>query len=222
MAEFDPDKHCGAQRYNQPTGTLCRRPKGWGTPHPGIGYCKRHGGNTKSHVDSAKVEIARRECAQLGVPIEMDAGEALMQELWETAGNVAFYRALVQELPTHPVAAVRKEVVGGPDDGEVEWEPAKAGVYAPTFHQSGRRTGEAKAHIIVSLYNDERKHFAAVAAAALKAGVEERRVQLAEGTAKSLVQVLMEFARRLGLDPSSPEVREAGRGALTLVAGEPV
>lgn len=38
---------------------VCHRPAGWGTPHPGIGRCKLHGGSTSSHVKAAAKQRAR-------------------------------------------------------------------------------------------------------------------------------------------------------------------
>jgi hypothetical protein len=73
----------------------------------------------------------------------------------------------------------------------------------------------------VGLYNAERKHYAQVAAAALSAGVAQRVIELAEQTARQVVEVLTDFAQRLGLDPTARDVREAGRAALQLVAGGP-
>jgi hypothetical protein len=43
---------CGAKKH-QGEGT-CRRPAGWGTPHPGIGRCKLHGGSAPSSVVAAQ------------------------------------------------------------------------------------------------------------------------------------------------------------------------
>jgi hypothetical protein len=75
--------------------------------------------------------------------------------------------------------------------------------------------------VLVGLYNAERKHYARVAADALSAGVAQRVIELAEQTARQVVEVLTDFAQRLGLDPTAPTVREAGRAALQLVAGGP-
>jgi hypothetical protein len=43
---------CGADK-RQGEGQ-CGRPAGWGTPHPGVGRCKLHGGSTASHVEAAQ------------------------------------------------------------------------------------------------------------------------------------------------------------------------
>ena len=43
----DRSGYCGAKK-RQPSfpGETCKRPSGWGTPHPGFGRCKLHGGST--------------------------------------------------------------------------------------------------------------------------------------------------------------------------------
>lgn len=216
MAVFDPDKHCGAQRPNQPVGTLCTRPKGWGTPHPGVGHCKRHGGSTAAQSKAAEVEIARRECDRLGIPVEIDPGEALMQELWETAGNVAFYRALVQQLPTHPEPDVF--VTGGADDAGdytlAHWERGAPGVYGRMYHESGLPTGEARPHVLVTLYNAERKHLTDVATAALRAGVEERRVRMAEADAARIFGAQVAALAAIGMGDRLDDFRRAFADAL--------
>lgn len=228
MGAYDPDKHCGAQRANQPAGVRCTQRKGHGTSHPGIGHCSRHGGSTRSHVAAAQAEMARQACTSLGVGVAIDPAAALLDELRRAYGNVLFYESLVAQLAGHPTAARLEAATGSTfdalvallDDGvdDVRTVPAVAGVYAPTFHASGRATGEARPHVLVDLYNAERKHYARVAASALQAGVAQRVIELAESTARQVVEVLTEFARRMGLDPAAPAVREAGRASLELVA----
>jgi hypothetical protein len=205
------DNHCGAIRKGKPP---CKRPKGWGTDHPGIGYCKLHGGSTPTHERAAQTEIARRECSMLGVPIETTPADALIHEVREAAGNVAFYRELVQQLATHPTSAERVEHTEWADDGKVEWIPEEPGIYAPTRHVSGIPTGEAKPHILVVLYNDERKHLVAVAAAALRAGVEERRVQMAEADAERIEVAHVRALEAMGLADRLEEFRDEFRAHL--------
>lgn len=221
-----PDKElCGAQLPKRPQGTTCKQPAGHGTKHLGVGCCSRHGGNTESHEKAAGVELARRECVTLGIPVDTNPAEALLRSVREAAGNVEFYRQLVQELPTHPAddVLVPATIVANEDGttGQIaaHWERGDPGVYGRTYHVSGMPTGEAKPHVLVQLYNEERKHLAAVATAALRAGVQERFVQLAEAQAGTLAEVLKDLVKRLGHDPAAPKTREAMRGALTLVAG---
>lgn len=199
---------CGGKTRD---GTPCENAAGYKTDHPGIGRCAFHGGATPTHQRAAELEIARRECDRLGIQIEVDPGEALMQELWETAGNVAFYRAQVQRLPTHPAPDVYVPAVEM-DDGErisAHWERGEPGVYGRSYHVSGVPTGEAKPHILVALYNDERKHLADVAAAALRAGVEERRVRMAEHDAAQILGAQVQALVAMGLGDRLEEFRRA-------------
>lgn len=86
-------RHCGAPK-RQGEGT-CARPAGWGTPHPGIGRCKLHGGSTPSHVASAQAKQA----------------EAIVRKLWDPdAAPVTAPVAAMQKLAGQMTHAV--EVLG--------------------------------------------------------------------------------------------------------------
>lgn len=158
MAAPGPGKAlCDAQLPNQPKGVTCRNRAGARTEHLGVGRCYRHGGKTETHNRSADMEIARRECAALSVPVEIDPGEALLQELCRTWGWIRTYDAFVQNL--------------GLQEGE-HW----GRLYGPT----GMATGEAKPHVAVELLFRERQHAKAVAEAAIRAHVDVRRMELHE------------------------------------------
>lgn len=78
----DSRRFCGGP-LKQREGT-CTRPAGWGTPHPGIGRCKLHGGSTSSHVKHAQQQQAQELLASLlwnpdAPPITDSVGE--MQRL---------------------------------------------------------------------------------------------------------------------------------------------
>jgi hypothetical protein len=207
---FDPAKHCGGKTRR---GTRCEKTKGWGTGHVGVGCCKLHGGSTPTHERAASRELARQACETLGVPIEVDPAEALIRELWETAGNVEFYRQLVQQLPAHPEA---DEFVPPAKDSDTAgyWIRGEPGVYGRTYHVSGIPTGEAKPNILVVLYNEERKHLVDVAAAALKAGVEERRVRMAETDATQIFGAMAKALAAMGLGDRLDEFRTGFAAAL--------
>lgn len=199
MPKAGPDKRlCLAQRPNQPVGVLCQQRAGWGTDHPGVGHCRRHGGATESHKRAAQREIAQEECARLAVPIEIDPGEALLQELYRTWGWIKTYELAVDGL-----------------------ELTSGSLWSPMFHQTGGLTGEVKAHILVELMFRERQHAKDVAAAAIRAGVEQRRLDLEERRAELIAEVFRKvFAdREIGLSKDKQRVALAAAGRhLRLVA----
>jgi hypothetical protein len=204
------DKYCGAKKRN---GGLCDLPKGWGTTHPGVGRCKLHGGSTPNHEKAAQTEIARRECVALGVPIDTTPADALMDEVREACGNVAFYRELIQALPTHPAADVLvPEAILQNEDGTTtvmpaHWERGEPGIYGRTYHVSGIPTGEAKPHVLLQLYNEERKRKLDASAAALRAGIEERRVRIAEADAERIETANVKAFAAMGLADRLEEFR---------------
>lgn len=207
MADYDPDKHCGGQRLNQPPGTLCTRPKGWGTDHPGWGRCKRHGGSTSSHTKRANLQIVQAECERLSIPVETNPDDALLDELYRTKGWVNTYEAAVNELELHPEA---DRYIPGDEDGDGHWERGDGGVYGRMYHLTGMPTGEAKPHVLVELLFRERKHFADVAVAALRANIDERRVKIAEDQADMVHRA---FEAALEAMNATPEQRQDGRRA---------
>ena len=201
LSGYPIDGKCGAKGRS---GKPCGRPAGWGTDHPGYSRCKNHGGCTPTHVKSAHMEIAKRECATLGLAVETTPADALIQEVWEACGNVEFYRGLIQELPTHP----EPDVHVADDDGG-HWERGDTGIYGRTYHVSGLPTGEAKEHILLRLYNDERKRKLEAASAALRAGVDERRVRLAEADATWITAAQVQTLETMGLAGRVEEFRDA-------------
>jgi hypothetical protein len=199
---------CGAQRYGAPKGALCRQRAGWGTDHPGIGRCKRHGGKTPSHQAHAQVEIIKRTADRLGVPRDVEPSQGILEMVCEAAGNVEFYRQLVADLPTHP-----KDDTLTIEDDEPHWQRGDPGIYGRTYHQSGIPTGEAKRHILVQMYDEERDRLERYIKDALAAKVDERRVVLAEAEAKELFAAVGAAMTQAQL---TPEQAEAFRRALAI------
>lgn len=109
--------------------------------------------------------------ATYGLPREIDPSEALLEEVFRTAGHVAWIEAQVHALPPDQVAA----------------DP------------------------LVSLYHVERRHLVQVCDAAVRAGIEERRVRLEERRAALMADVIRKVLDdpELALDARQ---REAGRG----------
>ncbi len=80
---------CGAKKKN---GDLCRAFSGQGTDHPGVGRCKFHLGNSRTHSVNAVVQETQRRMVKLGMPIEVHPHEALLSMLYLASGHVAWLR----------------------------------------------------------------------------------------------------------------------------------
>jgi hypothetical protein len=184
------DRQCKATAKS--TGKRCNR-----IAHPGCEVCVKHGAGApqvrKAAARKVQQQAAVRAVATLGLPIEVDPLDALLGELWRTAGHVAWLGAVVADLDG---------TVTGMAGGLLE--PSMFGLQPSAW---------------LKLYQQERRHLADVARACLAAGVEERRVRIAEGQAELIAQAFRGFAVELGHDPADPAVREAFRRHLTLVQG---
>lgn len=171
--------------YDNRGNELCTRPAGWGTDHPGVGPCKLHGGNTSNHVTAAIVTQAKSAVVTFGLPREIDPRDALLEEVYRAAGIVDFLREQVQKLQA-------EEVVWGKAE-EVE---KQAGEFpgVDVTHKAG-------VNVWVELYAKERKHLVDVCKAAIQAGIEERRVRLAEQQGSLLANVIKAILGDLDLSP---------------------
>lgn len=185
---------CGA---NGRSGKPCGHPAGYGTDHPGIGRCKFHGGSTPNHVRSAQMVMATRACETLGIPIETDGITALTNRLWEAEGDLCFYREQVAEL--------------GVDITEME---EGGGEFA-----ASRRVP----HVLVTLYHQAEERSAKIAAECVKAGIEQRRLDLDQARAAEVFRCVAEALKAMGLSDRLEEFRHAFaaaiRGRVLLGAG---
>jgi hypothetical protein len=190
-------ERCGA---NTKRGAVCNQPAGWGTPY-GHGRCKLHGGATPTHLRAAQRREAERAVGLFGLPREVEAHQALLEEVHRAAGHVAWLG----------------EVVGGLDKNQVVH-----GITRTVQHPDGTRTVESRAAVNpwVKLYQDERDRLVRVAKAAMDAGVEERRVRLAEQQAQRLAAVIRAILTDLGHDLEDDRVRKVVRLRLLEGAGE--
>lgn len=97
-------KGCGGTNR---AGEPCGHSAGWGTDHLGFGNCKNHGGsspNGRKHAERQEVEeTAGKAIAKLGLPRTVDPATALLEEVYRSAGAVAFYESVVAGLPEDQV-----------------------------------------------------------------------------------------------------------------------
>ena len=138
------------------------------TPVPGGTVCKWHGGNSPRAQAAATQRLATlaaaEQVARLGLRVDIHPADALIDLVHWTAGEVAYWRAKTVEIadadgPDALTWGTTRVKEGGDDRGT---------------------TQEAKPHIYLVMLRDASDRLAQYAAAALKAGVEERRVRLAE------------------------------------------
>lgn len=141
-------------------------------PADGANVCRMHGGaapraraNAAKRVQERKVLAA---VATYGLPVDIDPGTALLEEVSRTAGHVRWLHGIVQELDPSALTW------GDKQKSHVEGLGPEGPVDQTTEVQS------AGVNIWLELYLKERDHLRKVATDALKAGIAERQVQLAE------------------------------------------
>ncbi len=173
----------------------CRR---W--PLRGAEVCTSHGAAAPQVRKAAGRRVVRdaalAEAARLGGSLDIDPLDALLGQVREAAANVEVLRAAIADLG---VDVAREGAIAIPEQ-VIEFE--KGGTHVP-----------AKVHVLVSLYSEERDRLVKYAKLCLDAGVDERRVTVAEQDAARLGRA---FAGALDdvAELLSPEAREGLRAAL--------
>lgn len=205
--------HPGCTGHRKADGAPCRRPC-----KPGE-LCNSHGG-AAPQVRAARARRraeaeAARAVATLGLPVDISPTEALLEEVRWTAGHVQWLRRQVQELEDSVVVA------GHDSDDPVKAHPLTWGTTkVKTGGDDAGTTQEAKPSIWYVLYENERKHLVTVCAAALKAGVEERRVRLAEQQGDLVATAIRRILDALHLTPEQQQlVPTVVPAQLRLIAG---
>lgn len=176
---------CAGRRTN---GQPCTK---W--PMKGQKVCRNHGGASPQAKAAAEARIMTAEAAKavatFGLPREVDPRDALLEEVHRTAGAVAWLHGQVQALaPEDVVWGVAEEVTK--DAGEFP------GVDT---------TRAAKVNVWVDLWQRERLHLVKVCKEAIGAGLEERRVRLAEQQGAMLAGVIKAILGDLDLTPEQQQ-----------------
>lgn len=192
-------------------------------PTRGAKTCRFHGSATElskaAAVRRVQEEEARAAAITFGLPVDVSPTEALLEEVRWTAGHVQWLRARVRELTQEQMVwgttRTETEVGGtlriGMEDGEV------ADVDSVPSNKIIQTAG---ASIWLDLYDRERKHLVAVCAAAIKAGVEERRVRLAESQGELVAGAIRAILADLGLNAKQQaRVSEVVPRHLRILAG---
>jgi hypothetical protein len=163
--------------------THCTRVAGAGTQHHGKGFCDYHEWvieteKPKTAQFGAALAFAAEKSRFFGQPKATDPHSALMDEIARTAGIVGWLEDKLQRLK---------------DDGTPEDE---------VLTQWSKQLGDAPS-VWMQLFQQERDHLVKVCIAAIKAGVAERKVQIAEQQGRLIAAMMFAFMHdpELGLSP---------------------
>lgn len=181
------DRQCTAT--SKRSGERCKK---WAIK--GAKTCLAHGsGSKKARAAAARrveEEKANRQAQKavelLGIQRDISPSEALLEEVRWTAGHVDWLRDRVKELERQQLVwgkTKEKTATGGEEDEGSGVEVTEASVPSVWY----------------TLYERERAHLVAVCTAALRAGVEERRVRLAEAQGEQVAAVIRAILDDLGL-----------------------
>ena len=151
--------------------------------------CWLHGGKTPAKLAKVRREkalaVARREVARLGLSMDADPLDALLEQVREAHSNVAMYRLAIESLGMH---------VG---DGGV--------AVSEVFDAKGARS-PAVPHVLVAMYDQERERLVRFAKICVDAGVEERIVRVVEMQAEMAWQTVAAGLDALNLSAGDREV----------------
>lgn len=165
-----------------------------------------------AHAIKEKEDAVARDAdlallAKYGAPIDIDPGVALMQELQRTAGHVAWLEKKVREV----------------DESFMFWsqaqEQVEIGLVLGKVVDVTRRLYTNEQNKWWQMYERERDRMARLSALAIKAGLEERRVRLAEQSVDRLEGAVLNALSDLGLDPSDASVRRVVAARLAEALG---
>lgn len=177
--------------HKRSTGEPCGN---W--PIRGSDKCRMHAG--KKAAASIGQHVAEQAVTTYGLPADVDPHDALLEEVHRTAGHVRWLGRIVAEL----------------QQGDLVWGVTKDGVERGDIVS----LSEAAPNVWLTLYHRERVHLVKVAKTAVDAGIDERRVRIAEQQGEIIVQVLRATLTDLGVDVT-PEVAATVGKHLRLVEG---
>lgn len=206
---FDAAVHCGA---NTQKGTPCSNRKGARTSHKGEGRCWKHGGASPQAEFAGQLVIARREAQVMGLPLDIDPIEAMLQLIKIAAGEVRYCSERVAELEDKDAAGPVRTVTMRPR------KKGEAGAEGTTS-SSEIQLGPPALHVWIRARNEAMDRLFGYTKAAIAVGIAERRIRIAKDQAANVAEAMRLLARALGRDPADPKVREAMRASLTVIDG---
>lgn len=204
MGARDPMERCGAKTR---AGGRCQRASGWGTGHSGVGRCKFHGGASPQAEVGGAIALARQEAVVMGRPLAMEPHEALLECIRIAAGEVAY--------ASERIAALEETDAVGP---VITTRPLKHEKGAESRTERVHEEGEPRLHIWIVVRQRAMDRLVNYSKIALNAGVEERRVRLAEQQGALIAGAIRRILESLGV-ANHPQAPAVVRRELTLIAG---
>jgi len=150
--------------------------------------CRMHLGKRTAPVIAEAA--ARQLVATYGLPRDIAPTDALLEEVRYSAGHVAWLRGQVAALEAQSLVW-----------GVTEEAEKNATEFAGTD-----TTRSAAMNMWLDLYHKERRYLLDVTKAVIAAGVEERRVKLAEAQGSLLNDVIRRILARLSLTPEQSKL----------------
>lgn len=164
--------------HSSQTGEPCKL---W--PVRGSTVCHKHGASAKQVRAKAQERLVeeriRTAMVTYGAPIEITPADALLSVVHSTAGHVSWLQDQVAELEEHDLIWGTTQIkTGGQDGGTTE---------------------AAVPHVLLVLYQQERDRLIRASAEAIRCGIEERRVKLAESQGALVAGVIRAILGDLNL-----------------------
>jgi len=185
-----------AAKGSKNTDPLCQEPAGNGTSHPGVGYCKWHGGNTESGrkaaartAGAAYVEKFKADVLLFGGDkdlVNITPEQAILEEVRRSVAMVRFLEQAIAkwQFDANPQAG---DGLGGLPT-----------LVDETFKGNSTFTDERE---WLLLYRAEREHAVKVARMAIDAGIAQRLVTIAEDQGRTLAIAIRMVLDALNLTP---------------------
>lgn len=172
----DGHQACVRHKSKARGGAGCKLP-----PLRGLTTCHMHGGNTHKAIGQRRIAAVKAAAiaARWGLPVDITPVEAVLEQVKASAGHVQFYKLQVEALENaQMIWGQTRNKIGGDDRGA---------------------TYEAGRNAWLTLYDAERERLVKFCAEAIKAGIEERRVRIAEQQGALVADVIRAILGELGL-----------------------
>jgi hypothetical protein len=197
-------------------GKACRNP-----PNRGQEKCGKHGGNSPQALTAAQQRITEQKAAKIMArfagPINTSPTQALLDSVRWAAGYVAFLREQVERVTNDADEA--DDLVWGITK-ETEGDVAVGFGASASLEKAEGVVREAKPNAWLPLLGTWQDRLTKLCSEAIKAGIEERRVRLAEQQGALVADVIRGILGELALTPDqAAKVSEVVPRHLRLLIG---